>query len=258
MIEHPDVQSESDGRKVTINRVGVKNIRYPIVVEDRKNKTQHTVAKIDLYVELDSKERGTHMSRFLEVLNRYHQENLVANLEVFLLEIKKELKAQAAYARFEFPYFIEKTAPVSRIKSLLSYECIFEAAYSDEYKLMIGVTVPVTTLCPCSKEISEKGAHNQRSYVTVEVLFKEFVWLEELIELVEGSASCEIYSLLKRADEKYVTEKAYNNPHFVEDVVRELTLKLRADSRITSFKVESLNQESIHDHDAYAEVNFNG
>jgi GTP cyclohydrolase I len=254
MTIHPDVQSQHDDRRITIDRVGVKNIRYPIVVENRTNITQHTIADIDIYVELASGERGTHMSRFLEILNRYHQENLISNLEDFLLEIKKELGAKAAYTKFKFPYFMEKSAPVSGIKSLLSYSCVFQASYREKYKLIIGVTVPVTTLCPCSREISEKGAHNQRSYVTVKVLFTDFIWLEELIELVEGSASCEIFSLLKRADEKYVTEKAYDNPYFVEDVVRELTLKLRADKRIEAFKVESVNQESIHDHDAYAGV----
>jgi len=254
MIEHPDIQSELDDRLITINRVGVKNIRYPIVVEDRKNQTQHTVAEIDIYVELGDKERGTHMSRFLEILNRYHEKNLITRLEDFVKDIKTELCANAAYAKFMFPYFIEKAAPVSGMKSLLSYDCDFRASYKDGYKLMIGVKVPITTLCPCSKEISDYGAHNQRSYVNVEVLFNEFIWLEELIDMVESSASCEIYPLLKRVDEKYVTEKAYENPRFVEDIVRELTIKLRTDKRIEEFKVESINQESIHDHDAYASV----
>lgn len=254
MDKTPDVQSMADEREVTINRVGVKNIRYPIVVEDRANHTQNTVAWIDMFVELSSTERGTHMSRFLEILNRYHRENLITKLPYFLTDVKSTLQASAAYVKLDFPYFIEKSAPVSGSKSLLGYDCEFDASFVEEYKLVIGVKVPVTTLCPCSKEISDRGAHNQRSYVKVEVLMAEFIWLEELIELVESSASCEVYPILKRRDEKYVTEKAYDNPRFVEDIVREVTLKLRSDKRISEFKVESVNQESIHDHDAYAMV----
>jgi GTP cyclohydrolase IB len=254
MKEHIDVQSQRDERKVTIDRVGVRNICYPIVVEDRANLQQQTVADIAMYVELQDKERGTHMSRFLEVLNKYHKEDLIDNLESFLIELRKSLGSQTSFIVIDFPYFMEKTAPVSKSKSLLAYNCHFQASLSDHYTLVIGVNVPITTLCPCSKEISEYGAHNQRSYVNIQVTLREFVWLEELIEMVEASASCQIFPLLKRSDEKFVTEHAYNNPHFAEDIVRDITLKLRADSRIDSFKIETVNQESIHDHNAYAGV----
>ncbi len=254
MKDKIDIQSERDNREITIDRVGVRNILYPIIVEDRRNKQQQTVAQIALYVDLQEQERGTHMSRFLEVLNRYHKEDLITNLEQFLQELRKTLGSETAFAVVDFPYFMEKEAPVSKIRSLLAYQCHFQASLGEEYKLVIGVKVPITTLCPCSKEISEQGAHSQRSHVNIQVRLKGFVWLEELIEIVEASASCEIYSLLKRPDEKYVTEKAYGNPRFAEDIVREITLKLRSDERIETFKVETVNQESIHNHDAYAGV----
>lgn len=249
-----DVQNQPDNRKIKIDKVGVKNIHYPILVEDRTNKYQHTNALIDIFVELPHQYRGTHMSRFLEILNSYHQESLIDNLEPFLNDIKTRLKADTAYVNISFPYFINKTAPVSKIKSLLDYNCEFTAKLNDKFEFTIGVTVPVTTLCPCSKEISKYGAHNQRSHVNVKVKYSDFIWLEEIIEYVESSASCEIYSLLKRVDEKYVTEKAYEHPVFVEDIVRDITLKLKKDKRITWFSIESENFESIHNHSAYAFV----
>lgn len=250
----PDIQSSGDSRKITIDKVGVKGIQYPIIVDDREKGTQHTVAGLNIYVELSHHKRGTHMSRFLEVLNRYHEENLISRLDQFLAELRDKLKADAAYVDITFPYFVRKKAPVSRISSLLNYQCHFQAGLKDEFELWIGVRVPVTTLCPCSKEISDAGAHNQRSEITIRVCYREFVWLEELIELAENAASCPIYPLLKRVDEKYVTEKAYNNPKFVEDIVRELTQKLSADPRIRAFHIESDNFESIHNHNAYAMV----
>ncbi len=250
----PDIQNQPDNRKLTIDKVGVKGIRYPIMVEDRAKGTQHSVADLNIYVELPHHRRGTHMSRFIEVLNRYHTEAFIGKLEAFLMELRSTMKAEAAYVDIKFPYFITKKAPISRISSLLSYDCSFNASYKDEFKLWIGVSVPVTTLCPCSKEISEYGAHNQRSQITIQVCYNEFVWLEELIALAESHASCEIYSLLKRPDEKFVTEKAYQNPKFVEDIVREITQELKKDSRITGFYVESENYESIHNHSAYAMI----
>ncbi len=252
-----DIQSQKDDRNIAIDRVGVKNVLYPIVVEDRDNSVQQTVADLDIYVNLPHEHRGTHMSRFIEILNRYHTGNFIVNLEAFLLEVKERLSADSAFTEIRFPYFIKKKAPVSGIESLMSYQCTFKASYDTDYKLIIGVEVPVTTLCPCSKEISKYGAHNQRSFVNVEVSYTDFIWIEEVIEYVEQSASCEIYSLLKRRDEKYVTEKAYENPRFVEDIVRDITLKLKSDSRIDYFKVESENIESIHNHNAYASVEFN-
>ena len=247
-----DIQSQKDYRQVAIDKVGVKNIKYPIVVEDRRFKTQNTVALIDMFVDLPQEHRGTHMSRFLEVLNSYHKENLIDSLEALLGDVKRQLNSQKAYIRIRFPYFIEKVAPVSKITSLLDYECVFEACLTDVYEFKLGVTVPITTLCPCSKEISAYGAHNQRSYVTVTVLYNAFVWIEELVDIVEKVASSEIYPLLKRPDEKYVTERAFNNPAFVEDIVRDVTLVLRDDERIVWYRVESENMESIHNHGAYA------
>ena len=249
-----DIQGQEDYRNVSIDKVGVKNIKYPIIVEDRNNKIQNTIAEIDIFVELPHHHRGTHMSRFLEVLNSYHKETLIDNLEPFLQEVKNQLHSETAYVQIRFPYFIQKIAPVSKISSLLDYECVFEAFYSDHFEMKLGVTVPVTTLCPCSKEISKYGAHNQRSHVTVKVVYNSFIWLEELVDYVEKTASCEIYPLLKRPDEKFVTEKAYENPVFVEDIVRDLTVILQNDSRVDWFSVESENMESIHNHNAYALV----
>jgi len=248
----PDIQSQPDNRKITIDKVGVKGIRYPIVVQDREKGIQHSVADLNIYVELPHQRRGTHMSRFLEVLNRYHTEVFIDKLDAFLSELKTTLKADSAYIDIMFPFFMKKKAPVSRVSSLLGYDCNFNASFKDSFELWIGVKVPVTTLCPCSKAISVYGAHNQRSEIFIKVRYREFVWLEELIQLAEKHSSCEIYPLLKRSDEKYVTEKAYNNPKFVEDVVREITLELNKDKRITGFYVEAENLESIHAHNAYA------
>jgi GTP cyclohydrolase IB len=247
-----DIQSTEDNRKVKINKVGVTNVRYPIIVDDRANKNQHTIADLDIFVELPHHHRGTHMSRFPEVLNKFHEDNLISKLSEFLNEVKQTLNAEAAYTVIRFPYFVRKHAPVSGIASLQAYDCIFEASMKEDFQLTICVKVPVTSLCPCSKEISESGAHSQRSEVTVKIRFNEFVWLEELIDIVESCGSCEVYPLLKRVDEKYVTEKAYENPSFVEDIVRDITLKLQDDKRITFYKVESENYESIHSHNAYA------
>lgn len=249
-----DIQNLNDTRKVTIDKVGVKGVKYPIIVEDRTNETQHTIADLDIFVELPHHHRGTHMSRFIEILNEYHQRNVISEIENFVLETKKRLDADSAFVNIAFPYFINKTAPVSAIKSLMSYDCFFIASHRDEFEMQIGVKVPITTVCPCSKEISEYGAHNQRSIVTVTIKYSEYVWLEELIEIVEAAASCELYSLLKRSDEKYVTEKGYDNPKFVEDIVRDVVVELRKDKRITDYSVESENFESIHNHSAYASV----
>lgn len=249
-----DIQNLDDNRKVTIDKVGVKGVKYPIIVEDRANERQNTVADLDIFVELPHNHRGTHMSRFIEILNEYHQRNLVSEIENFVLDIKKRLDADSAFVNINFPYFIKKTAPVSGIASLMSYDCFFTASHTDAFEMEIGVKVPITSVCPCSKEISEYGAHNQRSIVTVTVKYSDYVWLEELIDIVESSASCEVYSLLKRSDEKYVTEKGYDNPKFVEDIVRDVVVELRKDNRILEYKVESENFESIHNHSAYASV----
>ena len=249
-----DIQKMSDTRNVTIDKVGVKGVKYPIIVDDRSNGIQHTIADLDIYVELPHQHRGTHMSRFIELLNKYHTKNFISEIENFVAEIKERLDADSSYVSISFPYFVKKKAPVSGIESLLSYQCFFEVSHKEKFEMTIGVKVPITTVCPCSKEISEYGAHNQRSLVIVEVKYSEFIWLEELIDVVEECASCEVYALLKRSDEKYVTEKGYDNPKFVEDIVRDITVKLREDSRIQRFYVESENFESIHNHSAYASV----
>ncbi|MDD2332595.1 MAG: GTP cyclohydrolase FolE2 [Candidatus Cloacimonetes bacterium] len=253
----PDIQNQNDLREIAIDKVGVKGIRYPLVVEDRKSKSQNTVGELDIYVELPHHKRGTHMSRFIEILNHYHQDSIIHNLDKLLQDLKTSLKADAAYIDISFPYFVKKLAPVSGISSLLCYDCEFNASFKNDFILWIGVKVPVTTLCPCSKEISDFGAHNQRSVITIKARYREFVWLEELIDYAEQTASCEIYPLLKRVDEKYVTEKAYENPKFVEDIVRELTILLTNDGRIVDYYIESDNFESIHNHNAYAMKNSN-
>jgi GTP cyclohydrolase IB len=250
----PDLQSQSDDRLIDIDKVGVKGVRYPIIVEDRTDGEQKTVADISLFVELHHAKRGTHMSRFLEVLNHYHTDTIISNLEKLLSELRQVLKADAAYIDMSFPYFIKKHAPVSKISSLMDYRCFFQAELKDGFDLTIGAQVPVTTLCPCSKEISVAGAHNQRSIITLKVRYKQFIWLEELISIAEEEASCPVYPLLKRRDEKYVTEKAYANPKFVEDIIRDITARLEADGRITYFSVEVDSSESIHNHNAYAMI----
>jgi len=249
-----DVQNRRDYRNIHINKAGVKSIKYPITVLDKKNETQHTIASINMYVDLPYQFKGTHMSRFVEILNRYRQGINIKNLSTILDEMKKKLNAKSAHIEIEFPYFIEKTAPVSKAKSLMEYTCKLWGSLNDDIDICLGVEVPVTTLCPCSKEMSEKGAHNQRGIVAIKVRFKKFFWIEDFIEIAEKSASCEVYALLKRPDEKYVTEKAYNNPMFVEDIVRNVAKELEENPNITWFSVESENIESIHNHSAYALV----
>lgn len=247
-----DIQSQDDFRQIGIEKVGVKGLSYPIVVDDRENGTQETVGSINLYVDLHPSRRGIHMSRFIEVLNRYHHNSIIGNLESFLQELKSTMKAEAAYIDISFPYFIKKLAPVSKISSLMNYQCFFNASYNNSFQLWIGATVPVTTLCPCSKAISTQGAHNQRALVTIKVKYTDFVWLEELIQIAEEASSSPVYPLLKRRDEKFVTENAYTNPRFVEDIVREVTQKLEKDPRILEFIIEVESMESIHNHNAYA------
>ena len=248
-----DVQNEPDDRNIDLTKVGIKGIKYPINVLDRANKTQATVATVNMYVHLAHRFKGTHMSRFVEVLNDYCSDLNLNSFFDMLDRIKNSLESPAANLEICFPYFVKKTAPVSGVPSMMEYTCKYVGEIDgSERKLFVTVEVPVCTLCPCSKEISSQGAHNQRGLVSVTVRFKEFFWIEELIETVEQSASSEVFALLKREDEKFITEKAYDNPMFVEDVVREVTDKLRRDSRFTDFSVEAENFESIHNHSAYA------
>ncbi|MBW2056272.1 MAG: GTP cyclohydrolase I FolE2 [Deltaproteobacteria bacterium] len=249
-----DIQNERDYRNQEINKVGVKGIRYPIIVLDKANGLQHTVANVNMYVDLPHRFRGTHMSRFVEILNRYRGEIAIKTFSKILSEMKRRLNARSAHLEVEFPYFIEKKAPVSGAKGLMEYVCRFCGSSNEKEDFYLGITVPLTTVCPCSKEISDFGAHNQRSVVTVQVRFKKFIWIEDIIQLIEGCASCDVFSILKRPDEKLVTERAYQNPMFVEDVVREVASRLSVDPNITWFTVESENFESIHNHNAYAYI----
>jgi GTP cyclohydrolase I len=250
----PDLQTAKDTRNIAIDKVGVKDISYPIVVMDKNKQFQHTVARINLYVDLPHHFKGTHMSRFVEVLNAYREEMALDKLEPMLQEMKKRLGAANAHLEMEFPYFIEKRAPVSKARGLMEYTCSFSATLADTFDFVLGIRIPVTSLCPCSREISSYGAHNQRSIITVRVRYREFIWIEDLIQLVEQCGSSPVYSLLKRPDEKFVTEQAYDNPKFVEDIVREVTEQLLAREQITWFAVEAENFESIHKHSAYAAI----
>jgi GTP cyclohydrolase I len=249
-----DVQRRPDTRKIAIDKVGVKDISYPIVVMDKNRSVQHTVARVNMYVDLPHHFKGTHMSRFIEILNSYREKIALDKMETILGKMKEKLGASSAHLEIEFPYFIEKRAPVSGAKSLMEYTCEFKATLAETFDFVLGVKVPVTSLCPCSKELSRYGAHNQRSIMTVQVRYREFLWIEDLIEVIESCGSSPVWSLLKREDEKQVTEQAYDNPRFVEDMVREATLKLDAMETITWFSVAAENYESIHKHSAYAAV----
>ena len=248
-----DVQSSADTRRIAINKVGIKDIRHPVRVRDRSAGQQHTIANFNMYVNLPHNFKGTHMSRFVQILNSHENEIGVESFKEMLTEMAERLEADAGHIEMNFPYFINKKAPVSGVESLLDYDVTLIGEIKQGKPLMfIKVVVPVTSLCPCSKEISAYGAHNQRSHVTVQVRTNGFVWIEEVIELVEKEASCELYGLLKRPDEKYVTERAYDNPKFVEDMVRDVAARLNSDERISAYVVESENFESIHNHSAYA------
>ncbi len=251
-----DIQSLRDDRNIPIDKVGIKNLRYPITVKDRKNGFQHTVASINMYVDLPGKYKGTHMSRFVELLHIFRPEISLEKFSRILDKMKRHLDARSAHVEVTFPYFIEKKAPVSDSPGLLDYTCRFIGSSDpmNRIDLISEVIVPITSVCPCSKEISEVGAHNQRGEVCLSTRFKKFIWIEDMIELVESCASCEIYSVLKRVDEKCVTEKGYYNPKFVEDVVRDVVAKLKEDKNITWFSVSAENFESIHNHSAYAYI----
>ncbi len=249
----PDVQSSADTRHLAINKVGIKSIRHPIVVKDKSTGVQHTIATFNMYVHLPHNFKGTHMSRFVQILNQHGREISVESFESILREMTEKLEAKSGYIEMAFPYFVNKTAPVSGVQSLLDYDVTFVGEIVEgKYNFTMKVLIPVTSLCPCSKEISERGAHNQRSHVTLTVRTKSAVWIEDLVRFAEEQASSELYGLLKRPDEKFVTERAYDNPKFVEDMVRDVAAALNADERIEAYVVESENFESIHNHSAYA------
>lgn len=250
----PDVQASEDLRHLPINKVGIKDIRHPFKVLDKSGGVRHTIATFNMYVGLPHNFKGTHMSRFVEILNAHEDEISVESFETMLREMVFRLEAKTGHLEMGFPYFINKTAPVSGVRSLMDYDVTFigEILSDGRYRQTVRVQVPVTSLCPCSKKISERGAHNQRSHVTITATTNERVWIEDLIGIAEAEASCELYGLLKRPDEKYVTERAYDNPKFVEDLVRDVAGALNNDPRIDAYVVESENFESIHNHSAYA------
>lgn len=256
-----DMQNQPDFRHIPIDKVGIKELLYPIEVRDKSKGFQSTVAKISMFVDLPHQLKGTHMSRFVEMLHVFRQQVSLESLTSILEDMKETLGAKSSHIEIAFPYFINKTAPVSGTSGLMDYYCtiigssgISSSGREKNRDLILKVAVPVTSVCPCSKEISDYGAHNQRGQVLVSARFKKFIWIEDIVDVVEKSASCELYSVLKREDEKYVTEHAYDKPMFVEDLVREVASELIADNNITWFAVSAENFESIHNHSAYAYI----
>ena len=251
----PDTQGLADTRNLSINKVGIKDILHPMIIKQRSGKNQTTVANFNMYVNLPHNLKGTHMSRFVHILNNHEDHITVDTFKKMISEMLVLLEAESGHVEMTFPYFINKTAPASKVKSLLNYTVTFIGEIKDGLSnLKVKVLVPVTSLCPCSKKISSYGSHNQRSHVTVTVSIKDFIWIEEIIDIVEKEASSELFALLKRPDEKHVTELAYDNPKFVEDMVRDIASHFIDDDRVIEYIVESENFESIHNHSAYAQI----
>lgn len=246
-----DMQSQKDIRNIPLKNVGIKNLKWPVTVMDRQEGVQHTVANFELSVDLPHDVRGTHMSRFVEVVSKMESIS-PKNIEKMLSELREKLEAETAQCKMEFDYFIEKPSPVTGIVSPYDVKCSFEAQKSREFKFIMGVSVPVSTLCPCSKEISDFGAHNQRAVVTIKVDTDKLIWIEDIVEIAEDSSSSPVFSLLKRKDEKWVTEQAYLNPRFVEDVAREVAVRLEKIEGIKWYSVSAESIESIHNHNAFA------
>ncbi|MDR0402376.1 MAG: GTP cyclohydrolase FolE2 [Treponema sp.] len=269
-----DLQNSPDTRGIPLTKVGVKGLEYPVTVLDRANKLQHTTARADLFADLPRHFKGTHMSRFVEIFHRHRQDLSMPRFLEMLEEIAAGLEAESAYGTITFPYFLEKQAPVSRLSGIMSYNCRYQGRVdrsgvppggADEKTepaarrhFTVSVSVPVTTVCPCSRAISERGAHNQRGIVSVELELGPFFWIEDIIALVEKSASSPVYSILKREDEKYITETAYDNPKFVEDIVRDVYTEIKGLKQFRRFSVEAENFESIHNHSAYARAEYDG
>jgi GTP cyclohydrolase IB len=251
----PDVQSSKDIRQIAIDRVGVKDITYPVRLKSKGGGDQNTVASINMYVALPHYQKGTHMSRFLEVLNEQTSEPVTPDrIPAITRAICERLNAEVAHFEADFTYFIKKLAPVTQMPGLMDYRVRFECTANGEEDFVMSVAAPAASLCPCSKEISQYGAHNQRCRIEAKVRFKGMLWIEDVVELLERAASCPVFAVLKRPDEKYVTEHAYENPKFVEDIVRDLALALEKDDRITWYSINSENFESIHNHNAYAQI----
>ena len=257
-----DVQNTPDLRDIPLTKVGVKGLEYPIRVLDKVYKVQHTTGRADLYADLPRHFKGAHMSRFVEIFHRHRDDLSMPRFLDMLEEIITGLEAESAWGTVEFPYFMEKKAPVSQIPGMMSYRCRYQgrasrSATGMERHFVVSITVPVTTVCPCSRAISDRGAHNQRGIVTAELELGPFFWIEDIIELIEKAASSPVYSILKREDEKYITETAYDNPKFVEDLVRDVYTELKAGGSFPRFSVEAENFESIHNHSAYARADYN-
>ena len=261
-----DVQNRRDERNIPIDQVGISDLRYPIAVLDRAHGQQHTVASVSMAVNLPHHFKGTHMSRFIEILNEHHGEMTMRTIPAMLAKLKARLDAESARVEVRFPYFVERAAPVTGVRALMDYECRFVGeANGTLHDFVLSVRVPVTSLCPCSKEISAYGAHNQRGHITIDVRSMpttteshdvHLIWIEELIEIAEQSASAPVYPLLKRPDERHVTMEAYDNPVFVEDMVRNVAVRLQADPRIAWFSAHAVNFESIHNHNAFARIEW--
>jgi GTP cyclohydrolase I len=248
-----DVQGHADSRQLPINKVGIKDVYHPVRVKDRSSGEQHTIANFNMYVALPHNFKGTHMSRFVEVLHRNEREISVESFRDILVEMTEKLDAESGHIEMDFPYFVMKKAPVSGVESLMNYEAsLIGELHDGKPELWLKVVVAATSLCPCSKRISSYGAHNQRSHITIKARVEGHMWLEELIDIAESEASCEVYGILKRPDEKYVTERAYDNPKFVEDIVRDVAVRLNREERVRAYVVEAENFESIHNHSAYA------
>ncbi len=253
-----DVQGREDHRQLAINKVGIKDIVHPVRIADRTGHDQHTVANFNMYVYLPHNFKGTHMSRFVEILHEQEREISVDSFRAMLKEVTRRLDSKTGHIEMTFPYFVMKKAPVSGVQSLLDYRVTMSGEIeAGHIHTWIKVVVPVTSLCPCSKKISDYGAHNQRSHVTINAKTNAPLWIEDLIDIAEQEASCEVYGILKRPDEKFVTERAYDNPKFVEDLVRDIAVRLNQDARIRAYSVESENFESIHNHSAYAMIERN-
>jgi GTP cyclohydrolase I len=248
-----DVQGRADSRRIPINKVGIKDVFHPVRVKDRSSGEQHTIANFNMYVALPHDFKGTHMSRFVEVLHRNEREISVESFRDILVEMTEKLDAESGHIEMDFPYFVMKKAPASGVESLMDYKAsLIGELHDGKPELWLKVVVAATSLCPCSKSISRYGAHNQRSHITIKARVEGHMWLEELIDIAESEASCEVYGILKRADEKYVTEHAYDNPKFVEDIVRDVAVRLNQEERVRAYVVEAENFESIHNHSAYA------
>jgi GTP cyclohydrolase IB len=248
-----DVQARADSRQLPINKVGIKDVYHPVRVKDRSSGEQHTIANFNMYVALPHNFKGTHMSRFVEVLHGNEREISVESFRNILVEMTEKLDAESGHIEMDFPYFVMKKAPASGVESLMNYQAsLIGELHDGKPELWLKVVVAATSLCPCSKSISKYGAHNQRSHITIKARVEGHMWLEELIDIAESEASCEVYGILKRADEKYVTEHAYDNPKFVEDIVRDVAVRLNKEERVRAYVVEAENFESIHNHSAYA------